>query len=160
MAYDRLCTVCDQPMIQGQAFNGMRGAHWDCAPGVATATVVAKRLFTESAREVIQDTPATLNRPAARSSEKGPTFAQMAIAGRDVEARQVEARTWVTQWRVSQNGKTRIGLECPFCYVVVETYVWSLPNGKRCVCGAMHGRFGSTHWVQDTDSASVAAESN
>lgn len=152
MSYDRLCSVCDQPMIKGQAFNGLRKAHWDCAPGVVRASDAVTRVLGESPREVTLKAQKVKNRPAARIAEKGPSFAQMSLARRDAEARQVESRPWVTQWRVSENGKTRIGLECPFCIEVVEIYVWSLPNGKRCLCGAMHGRMGSTHWVKDSKS--------
>ena len=30
--YHALCSVCDQPMITGQAFNGLTKAHWTCDP--------------------------------------------------------------------------------------------------------------------------------
>lgn len=30
----RLCSICDDPMVEGQAFHGVRQAHWDCAQRV------------------------------------------------------------------------------------------------------------------------------
>ncbi|WP_162892738.1 hypothetical protein [Pseudomonas savastanoi] len=70
------------------------------------------------------------------------------MAAMNENARQVESRRWMQAWRQPENGRTSIGLECPFCLEVVKAYVWSLPNGKRCPCGAFHGRFMSTHWRQ------------
>jgi hypothetical protein len=28
-----LCSICEFPMVPGQAFNGLKKAHWTCAPG-------------------------------------------------------------------------------------------------------------------------------
>jgi hypothetical protein len=86
------------------------------------------------------------NRPAPRLPERGPTGKDVSLAAQNPEARQVESRRWYEKWRHSVNGKTSIGLECPFCYEVIQAFVWSLPNGKRCTCGAFHGRLQSTHW--------------
>lgn len=30
-----LCSVCDQPMLDGQALNGLAKTHWDCKPASA-----------------------------------------------------------------------------------------------------------------------------
>lgn len=29
-----LCTICNDPMVEGQAFHGIRQSHWDCAQRV------------------------------------------------------------------------------------------------------------------------------
>jgi len=140
----RICGVCDQPMLPGQAFNGLKGTHWGCSPGGLTPSSRPRPKVDES--RVTKEASQDLNRPAPRAPEKGPTGNDVALAMRDPEARQIESRQWVEKWRHALNGKSSIGLECPFCYEVVRAYLWSLPNGKRCTCGAFHGRLQSTHW--------------
>jgi hypothetical protein len=50
-------------------------------------------------------------------------------------------RLYEVAYRVSETGRSRVGIRCPFCDVVTEAYVWSLAgSGKRCECGAVH------HW--------------
>lgn len=146
-----LCTVCNNPMVEGQAFNGMRRAHWDCAEGSPLLTSLFNRRAPESQLaldKVKAGINAPIDRPAPRVPEPGPTSADVRRAGMSEAARQVESRRWIEVSRSPENGKTRIGLECPFCYAIVRAYVWSLPNGKRCECGAYHGRALSTHWSQ------------
>lgn len=145
----RLCTVCDGPMLPGQAFNGLKRSHWDCSPNVtierpeSLSRVADKAPAPASASAKVLSDP---NRLAPRLPEPGPTGKDVNLAAQDPEARQVETRRWYEKWRNSVNGKTSIGLECPFCYEVIKAFVWSLPNGKRCPCGAFHGRLQSTHW--------------
>ena len=45
---------------------------------------------------------------------------------------------------VSEMGRTRYDIVCPFCGTVVTAYLWSLAgSGKRCPkCRAMHGHWG------------------
>lgn len=144
----RLCTVCDQPMLPGQAFNGLKGSHWDCSPGTPSPGPLGRLLTKAPAPVSTKQAPAApvVDRPAPRAAERGPTAADARIAAQNPEARQVESRPWIEVSRRPENGKTSIGLECPFCYAIVQAFVWSLPNGKRCTCGAFHGRLHSTHW--------------
>lgn len=43
--------------------------------------------------------------------------------------------------RVDETGRSRVKLECPFCYERFWAYIWSLcGGGKKCPnCGAIHG---------------------
>lgn len=45
---------------------------------------------------------------------------------------------------ISQIGKRRVEIECPFCNAVFWAYPWSIAGvGKKCTnCGAMHTSFG------------------
>ncbi len=55
------------------------------------------------------------------------------------------ARDWRGTGRVvSEMGKRRIEIECPFCFQEFWAFVWSLSgSGKRCPnCGAMHSGHG------------------
>jgi hypothetical protein len=46
--------------------------------------------------------------------------------------------------RVTEVGRSRIVIRCPFCKACVVAYTWSLAgSGKRCGCGAMHYRTGT-----------------
>ena len=143
----RLCTVCDQPMLPGQAFNGLKGSHWNCAPTVRFERPEPFfRVIDKAPAPVSEKVVSDHNRPAPRLPEKGPTSKDIRLAAQNPEARQIESRRGYEMWRRPVNGKTSIGLECPFCYTIVQAFVWSLPNGKRCPCGAFHGRLLSTHW--------------
>jgi hypothetical protein len=144
-------------MVEGQAFNGIKKAHWDCAPGTQSRAKLVAQMIHEAPIQTIQNenTQRDLTpRPPARPYEKGPTSADVRIAAQDPQARQTEKRKWAEVWRRPVNGKTSIGLECPFCFEVVQSFVWSLPNGKRCTCGALHGRQHSSHWHHPTQPAS------
>ena len=46
--------------------------------------------------------------------------------------------------KVSEFGRTRILIECPFCNSHFWAFVWSLRgSGKKCVnCGALHSGWG------------------
>lgn len=47
--------------------------------------------------------------------------------------------------RISEMGRTRVLIRCPFCGAEFWGYVWSLSaNGKRCPgCGSIHYRYGA-----------------
>jgi len=145
--YQPLCTVCDEPMVDGQAFNGLKRAHWDCAPGEPKATSILSSFVPMPSALVPPDVARKVDRPAPRAPEKGPTSENVRLASQFEDARKVESRPWVETWRRPVNGKSSIGLECPFCFEIIQAFVWSLPNGKRCTCGALHGRERSTHWA-------------
>lgn len=150
-AMTRLCSVCDQPMVEGQAFNGLRRAHWDCAKGSPAPEPIFARpqpAITVS-KLSLEKAPEGLSRGEPRKPELGPTGTDVRLAATVPGSRQIESRRWVETWRSSANGRTSIGLECPFCFEIVRAFVWSLPNGKRCPCGAFHGRFQSTHWQEE-----------
>lgn len=52
-----------------------------------------------------------------------------------------ERRPRVVRATVSEMGRSRIVFDCPFCGVEVTAFEWSLAaRGKRCACGALHGR--------------------
>ncbi|TCV51436.1 hypothetical protein [Pseudomonas sp. 460] len=151
------CSICNAPMIEGQAFHGIRQSHWDCAQRVPRDPVPTCFPSVHPAQgmpvppTIVEDAAGAV-RPVPRSPERGPTSADVRMAAMSENARQVESRRWMQAWRQPENGRTSIGLECPFCFEVVKAYVWSLPNGKRCSCGAFHGRFLSTHWRQADNS--------
>lgn len=146
-----LCRVCNQPMLEGQALNGMKRTHWDCSSAMPVENPIRQlkaRLGGESKPQSAGEKPARTDGPT-RAYEKGPTWDQIAHFEAGVIERKIECRQWQSLGRISENGRTRIQLQCPFCSNVVEAYVWSLGNGKRCTCGAMHGRLGSHHWQEE-----------
>jgi rubrerythrin len=57
----------------------------------------------------------------------------------------VEIREYSVKLLVSEFGKTRILIVCPFCGEEVWAYKWSLAgSGKKCPqCGAKHASFAS-----------------
>lgn len=57
-----------------------------------------------------------------------------------VESRQNKKHTYRSKF-----GRSTVDIDCPFCGVTTTAYVWSLSgSGKKCVCGAKHGIFGTT----------------
>jgi hypothetical protein len=79
------------------------------------------------------------------TKRKGPTWGQIHASG----ANNIESRpgSFLRQHRVF--GRTSVDLKCPFCKATITAYVWSLPNGKRCDCGAMTGSNGDFHHFAD-----------
>lgn len=40
---------------------------------------------------------------------------------------------------VSEHGRSRCKIKCPFCSDIITVYLWSLAgSGKKCSCGAIH----------------------
>jgi hypothetical protein len=61
-----LCSVCDQPMMPGQAFNGLKKAHWDCAKPAVESSITALSEFVQMARRQVEPKPV---RPASAKEE-------------------------------------------------------------------------------------------
>lgn len=78
---------------------------------------------------------------------KGPRFV-------DVKPGVTEQREWKAAYYDDQaNGKTAVGIVCPFCETVVRAATWSLAGGgKRCTgddCYALFGSSGAAYdWVK------------
>lgn len=85
------------------------------------------------------------------AKKKGPTWEQINAPG----ANNIEARQSGGYLRkITQMGKTRVVLRCPFCKGEVTAYVWSLSGGgKRCGCGAMAGGEGTFYHFADRGQA-------
>lgn len=63
---------------------------------------------------------------------------------------QTETREYEVGSERSEMGRSTKEIRCPFCRAWVTAYVWSLPNGKRCECGALFGAEGRVyHWAQE-----------
>lgn len=78
-----LCSVCNNPMVEGQAFNGMRRSHWDCAPSAPLESLPFRRSLPERslAPESAEVQPlASVDRPAPRLPERGPTSTDVRLA--------------------------------------------------------------------------------
>lgn len=58
-------------------------------------------------------------------------------------------REWTGGGYVSEMGRSRILIRCPFCSTLFSAFVWSLSGGgKKCPhCGAMHGSTGQAYAV-------------
>jgi hypothetical protein len=53
-------------------------------------------------------------------------------------------REFHTLDRITEMGRSRVQIECPFCFERFWAFVWSISGGgKKCTnCGAMHASFG------------------
>lgn len=62
-----------------------------------------------------------------------------------------ETRKYRVLRGISEMGKSRIYLECPYCQTKVWGYLWSMAgSGKKCPgCGAIHTMFGSVKESSD-----------
>lgn len=65
-------------------------------------------------------------------------------------------RDWRSFGVISEMGKRRIEIECPFCFATFWAYVWSISGGgKRCTnCGAMHTSYGFAYPVEGNEDLS------
>jgi hypothetical protein len=79
----------------------------------------------------------------ARTRKPAPIRWQDCTAG----ANNVEQARWTCDGDHPQaNGRTYTNIRCPFCSADTRAYLWSLAaSGKRCSCGALHGRFGQSY---------------
>lgn len=92
-----LCSICNNPMVEGQAFNGMRRSHWDCAPSAPLESLPFRRPPPERslAPESVAVQPlAPVDRSAPLQPERGPTVTDVRLAAMNPEARQVESKRW------------------------------------------------------------------
>lgn len=136
------CDLCEksiepgEPRFGGQGDGGRQGAiagkgrHWSChvarfgKPGDGTSN------FDNAPREARRTRVQRLLRPKVL---RGPD-------NRSANAR----REWQALRAISEMGRRRIEIECPFCFLRFWAYVWSLAGGgKRCPnCRAMFTSFG------------------
>lgn len=78
---------------------------------------------------------------------KGPAWSQV----HDPKlANLIEACGFGYKRKISQMGRTRVWIDCPFCKGTVEAYLWSIAGkGKRCDCGALFGGSGTVYHFAD-----------
>ncbi len=66
-----------------------------------------------------------------------------------------KAKPFTVLRRISESGRSRILIECPFCETETWAYIWSLSGGgKKCPkkkCGAIHHAISGT-WPIASDS--------
>jgi hypothetical protein len=152
------CDICDKPVEPGQPRRGGNGdggrsgarfgfeRHYDCHTrlyGRPDSRPTAE-LFADL-RGALKTTPTPASRPAVKRSlvdKRGPY-------NRSPNA----SREFKTFGVISEMGKRRIEVECPFCLDRFWAYLWSLSGGgKRCPnCGAMHASHGSAYPVEGNE---------
>lgn len=156
------CDLCNEPVVQGQGQFGGRGngdragpppgklRHWDCHVArygrpMSAADVLASRPRSSRpvrpARCVL--TPRVLKGPDNRSDNARRDWRALGPA-------------------ISEMGRRRIEIECPFCFETFWAFVWSLAGGgKRCPnCRAMHTSYGFAYPLEgneDLESAGTAS---
>lgn len=125
------CDLCGLEVLPGQARYGLvdpsKARHWECQ---ARENHLPVRASLQPARQ--QPARQLLARRAVKAPavRKGPTnYSENA-------AREYQC----TGRTISEMGRRRIEIECPFCWQTFWAFVWSLAGGgKRCPnCKAMH----------------------
>jgi hypothetical protein len=136
------CDICGEDVLPGQPRRGPPPGpglerHWSChvekhGQPEPLATVSPSLLVQKVGRVRHVDAPA-VRRPLV--SPKGKDYNRSPNAMRE----------WRHTGRViSEMGRRRIRIECPFCFAHFWAFVWSLSGGgKKCPnCGAMHTSVG------------------
>lgn len=63
----------------------------------------------------------------------------------DIRGRKVEVLSHTILGGVSEFGRSKVHILCPFCRWDVWAYKWSLAGcGKKCSCGALHSSLGTS----------------
>ena len=145
-----LCDLCDkvieplQGRLGGNGDGGRSGSrpgrsrHWNChvarygKPGTDLGALRERvRTPTTPRRRILK--PRVLKGPDNRSENA--------------------RREWRSFSVISEMGKRRIEVECPFCFATFWAYVWSLSGGgKRCPnCRAMHTSHGSAYPLEGNE---------
>lgn len=168
----RTCDLCGKPHVQGQALRGGTGdggatgaligfiRHWDCHVakfGKPASTSVGDELRgIRMAMGIKTDGPLTTRADPPLRARRTPNVTKGPYNYSPNAAR---------QWRlipgstISEMGKRRSRIECPFCLAVFWAYHWSLAGGgRKCPhCGAMHASFGSAHPIEGNEDLGEAA---
>lgn len=146
------CDLCNEPMQAGQPRMGGKGdggitgspfgfeRHWDCHTSKFGRPAPAKIAA------------------AIRHSEMKPRRAVLApkVKSGPYNRSDNAAREFEVLERVSQMGKSRVLIECPFCFATFWAFIWSISGGgKKCHnCGAMHGSFGRAYPIEGNEDLS------
>lgn len=153
----RPCDLCREPVLDGQPRFGGKGTgdksgsplgfdrHYSCHTaryGRAPSTSISEDLAALRGALGVREQPRRA--VLAPKVRKGPD-------NRSANA----ARRWTPIGSpVSEMGRRRIEIECPFCFVRFWAFVWSLSGGgKRCPnCRAMHTSIGEAYPIEGNES--------
>lgn len=153
----RTCDICREPVIEGQGLFGARGdggrsgpkfgdlRHYQChvdthgKPGGLTLDRALVSAHTQRQMRELSAGPAP-HPPAPQPAIKRPNV---------TKGEYNRSPNAVREWRqigepISEMGRRRVRVECPFCFTTFWGFVWSLAGGgKRCPnCGAKHTLMG------------------
>jgi len=143
---NRPCDLCEQGIEPGQPRFGARGAgdksgprigfdrHYSCHTDRFGRPEPISEIALHS--EMRAASPALI----ARRKVKVPVVTK----GRDYNRSTNAGRAFAVLRRISEKGRTRVEIECPFCFAVFWAFVWSIRGGGKCCpnCRAKHASFG------------------
>lgn len=140
------CDICGEDVLPGQPRRGPPPGpglerHWLCH--VAKHGVPVRSSFADL-RAAASGSPAPVPAEPPAPAVKALKASRKGAVNYSDNA----AREWRTIGApVSEMGRRRIKIECPFCLSRFWAFVWSLSGGgKKCPnCGAMHFAGGTAH---------------
>jgi hypothetical protein len=153
------CDLCNKPVEPGEprfggvGDGGKKGSplgyerHWACHVerfGRPPSTSITAELGAIGS---------AFGRTAAKKPPRRPVLRPLVTKGPDNRSPNA-AREWRHLGRViSEMGRRRIEIECPFCFEQFWAFVWSLSGGgKRCPnCRAMHTSHGTAHPLEGNE---------
>lgn len=155
---NRTCDLCGEPCLDGQGlFGGIgdggpsgapfgRGRHWKCHTGKygrPTSSILGNELRGIRAAMGDESGVGPLRARREPNVTKGPYN---------------RSENAMRQWRqiglpISEMGRRRFRIECPFCLAVFWAFPWSLyGGGKKCPhCGALHVGKGTAHPIEGNE---------
>lgn len=144
------CDLCERPVEPGQPrFGGMGDG------GQSGAPIGKDRHYSCHVERYGRQTSTLPREEAPRSPARPRQAVKTPRATKGPLNRSPNAaRDWRATGRVvSQMGRRRIEIECPFCLATFWAFVWSLAGGgKKCpTCGALHVSFGSAHPIEGNE---------
>lgn len=150
----RPCDLCDQPVLPGQPRYGGTGdggkmgaplgkdRHYSCHVakwGRPPSTTLHEEL--QALRGAMDALPRIRQADPTLKPTKAPIVGPK---GSDYNRSENAQRTFRTLERVDAVGRSKVRVECPFCFHRFWAFVWSISGGgKKCPnCGSMHTSFG------------------
>jgi hypothetical protein len=164
-AMSKLCDLCGEPCVDGQSFFGCvgdggpsgarfgEGRHYNCHVrkfGRPSSSSIGDELRgIREAMGLAPDGPISTQADPALRERRRPNVTKGPYNRSGNAAR---------EWRpvgqtVSEMGKRRTRIECPFCLAVFWAFHWSLAGGgKKCPnCGALHASFGQAYPIEGNE---------
>jgi hypothetical protein len=162
----KVCDLCGEPGVDGLGFFGCTGdggpsgapsgyiRHWKCHVerfGRPSSSSIADELRGIREAMGVADRPlSTREREPALRERKRPKVTKGTYNRSPNAAREFRIIPGST---ISEIGKRRSRVECPFCLAVFWVFHWSLAGGgKKCPhCGAMHASFGLAYPLEGNE---------
>jgi hypothetical protein len=144
----KACDICGKPCLEGQGLYGCPGDGGKSGPVFATGRHYACHVAKYGRAEPSSVAAALVARTTAR-----PTVLKPVVRKGEYNRSENAARKFRVLRRESEHGRSRVEIECPFCFSRFWAFVWSISGGGKCCpnCRAKHASFGVAYPLEGNE---------